>query len=124
MCYTAKHSRCFPREFIFLYYLHVHLLQIYMYVYLVVILTGGRDSLAGIATAGRPGFGSRYKPGMFLSCAAFRPALGPTKPPVQRAPGALSPEVKWPGREADHSPTSSAEVKHGEAIFSLRHTSS
>jgi len=27
-------------------------------------------------------------------------------------PGALSLRVKWPGREADHSPSSSAEVKN------------
>jgi hypothetical protein len=28
--------------------------------------------------------------------------------------GALCPRVKWPGREADHSPTSSAEVNNDE----------
>jgi hypothetical protein len=41
-----------------------------------------------------------------------RPALGPIQPPVQWVPGALSLGVKWPGREADHSPLSSAEVKN------------
>jgi hypothetical protein len=40
-----------------------------------------------------------------------RPALGPTKPPVQRVPGAHSPRVKWPGCEADHSSPTSVEVK-------------
>jgi hypothetical protein len=35
---------------------------------------------------------------------SFRPALGPTQPPIQWVPGALSPGVKRPGREADHSP--------------------
>jgi hypothetical protein len=40
-----------------------------------------------------------------------RPALGPTQPPIQWVPGALSPGVKRPGREADHSPPASAEVK-------------
>jgi hypothetical protein len=40
-----------------------------------------------------------------------RPALGPTQPSVQRVPGVLSPGVKArPGRDADHSPPSSAEV--------------
>jgi len=39
------------------------------------------------------------------------PALGPTQPPIQCAPGALSLVVKRPGREADHSPPSSAEAK-------------
>jgi hypothetical protein len=35
----------------------------------------------------------------------------PTQPPIQWVPGTLSLGVKWPGREADHSPPSSAEVK-------------
>jgi hypothetical protein len=40
-----------------------------------------------------------------------RPALGPTQPPVQCVLGVLSPGVKArPGRDANHSPPSSAEV--------------
>jgi hypothetical protein len=42
---------------------------------------------------------------------ASRTALGPTKPPIQRVLGVPSLGVKRPGREADHSPPSSAEVK-------------
>jgi hypothetical protein len=38
--------------------------------------------------------------------------MGPTQPPIQWVPGALSLEVKQPGREADHSPPSSAKVKN------------
>jgi hypothetical protein len=34
------------------------------------------------------------------------------------------PRVKRPGREADHSPPSSAEVKNGDAIPPLTHMSS
>jgi hypothetical protein len=41
-----------------------------------------------------------------------RPALEPTYPPVQWIKGALFLRVKRPGREADHSPPSSAEVKN------------
>jgi hypothetical protein len=48
----------------------------------------------------------------FLFTTASRPALGPTQPPIQWVPGALSLEVKRPGREADHSPPTSAEVKN------------
>jgi hypothetical protein len=33
-------------------------------------------------------------------------------PPIQRVPGDLSPGVKRPGREADHIPLSSTEVKN------------
>jgi hypothetical protein len=36
---------------------------------------------------------------------------GPTQSPVQWVPRALSPRVKRPGGEADHSPVSSAEVQ-------------
>jgi hypothetical protein len=39
-------------------------------------------------------------------------ALGPTQPPIQGVPAALSLGVKQPGRAADHSPSSSAEVKN------------
>jgi hypothetical protein len=48
--------------------------------------------------------------GIFLFTNASRPALGPTQPPVQWVPGALSLGIKQPGREAEHSPPSSAEV--------------
>jgi hypothetical protein len=39
-------------------------------------------------------------------------ALGPTQTPIQWIPGALSLGVKRSGREADHSPPSSAEIKN------------
>jgi hypothetical protein len=32
-------------------------------------------------------------------------------PPIQCVPGNLSPELKLPGHEADHSPPTSAQVK-------------
>jgi hypothetical protein len=46
----------------------------------------------------------------FLFTAASRTALRPTQPPTEGVPGALSLWVKRPGREANHSPPSSAEV--------------
>jgi hypothetical protein len=49
--------------------------------------------------------------GIFLFTTASTTALGPTQPPIQWVPGALSMRVKQPGHEADHSPPSSAEVK-------------
>jgi hypothetical protein len=49
--------------------------------------------------------------GIFLFTIASRTALGPTQPPTQWLPGDLSLSVKGPGREADHSPPSSAEIK-------------
>jgi hypothetical protein len=47
----------------------------------------------------------------FLFSTLSRPAVGCTQPPIQWVPGALSPGVKRSGREADHSPPISAEVK-------------
>jgi hypothetical protein len=61
--------------------------------------------------AGRPGFDSRQCM-IFLFSIAYRPTLGPTQPPIQWVPGALSAGVKRPGREAYHSPLSSAEAKN------------
>jgi hypothetical protein len=47
----------------------------------------------------------------FLLSTSSRPVLGPTQPPIQCVPAALSPGVKRQGREADHSPPASAEIK-------------
>jgi hypothetical protein len=58
------------------------------------------------------GFDSRRGLGIFLFTTASRTALRSTQPPIQWVLGALSLEIKWPGREADHSPPSSAEVKN------------
>jgi hypothetical protein len=58
------------------------------------------------------GFESRQGLGIILFTTASRPTLGPTQPPIQWVPGALSLGVKVSGREADHSPSSSAEVKN------------
>jgi hypothetical protein len=62
---------------------------------------------------GRPS-GRSSSPGNiknFLFFTSSRTALGPTQPPIQCLPRALSPGVKRPGREADHSPPTSAELK-------------
>jgi hypothetical protein len=57
------------------------------------------------------GFDSRRRLGIFLFTTLSRTALGPTQPPIQWIPGVLFLGVKWPGRETDHSPPFSAEVK-------------
>jgi hypothetical protein len=62
-------------------------------------------------TIGVLGFDSRWALGIFLFTTVSRTALGPTQPPMQWVPGALSLGVKRPGSETDHSPASSVEVK-------------
>jgi hypothetical protein len=75
-----------------------------------------RDSAVGIATGyglDDRGVGVRVLLGQdFHFSMASRPALGPTQPPIQWVPGTLSPGEMRPGREADHSPLTSAEVKN------------
>jgi hypothetical protein len=63
---------------------------------------------------GRPGFDPREWLEIFIFSKASR--SGPTQSAIQWVPGALSPGVKRGGREADHSPPPSAEVKKGGAI--------
>jgi hypothetical protein len=46
---------------------------------------------------------------IFILSTSSRPVMGPTQPRIQWIPGALSPGVKRPGREANHSPPTSAE---------------
>jgi len=50
-------------------------------------------------------------------CFIIIPALVPTKSSIQWVPGALSLGLKWPWREADRSPPSSAEVKECVELY-------
>jgi hypothetical protein len=47
----------------------------------------------------------------FLLSTSFRQVLGPIQLSIQWLTGTLSPGIRRPGREADHEPTTSAEVK-------------
>jgi hypothetical protein len=64
------------------------------------------------------GFESRQGLEIFIFTTVSRPVLGRTQPPIQWVLGALSLGVKLPGREADHSPSSSAEVKNERSYTS------
>jgi hypothetical protein len=80
----------------------------------------------GIAMGyGLEGRGSNLGKGkIFLFSTTSRPNLGPTQRLIPWVSGAISPEVKGPGREADNSPPSSAEVRNVGAIPPLPHTPS
>jgi hypothetical protein len=76
---------------------------------------GSQDSIVGLASGYRlddHGVGVRVLVGsrIFFPMSSG-PALGRTQPPIQWVLGALSPGVKGPWREADHSPPTNAEVK-------------
>jgi hypothetical protein len=77
-----------------------------------------RDSSVGIALGyGLDDRGSRVRfPAggweFFFFTTASRTVLGPNQSPIQWVPGSLSLGVKRPGREADHSLPSSADVKN------------
>jgi len=50
--------------------------------------------------------------GRIFFATASRQVLGPTQPPIQWVPWALSPGVKLPVHDVDYSPRSSGEVKN------------
>jgi hypothetical protein len=57
---------------------------------------------------------------IFPLASVSRPALGPTQPPVQWVLGGPFPGGKArPGRDADHSPPSSAEVENEYELYLL-----
>jgi hypothetical protein len=62
-------------------------------------------------------FDSRSGLGIFLFTTASRTALGPTQTPIQWVPRAISLGVKRPGREADNSASSTAEVKECVELY-------
>jgi hypothetical protein len=77
----------------------------YIYVYVVGTATGNGLDDRGV------GVKSPCRVKNFHFFKSSRRVLGSTQPPIQWVPWALFPGVKRPGREADHSPPASAEVK-------------
>jgi hypothetical protein len=92
----------------------------------ITMLLPYRTSKKFVTTIPAVGLFSRYSwtagarfPGEardFLFFATSRPALRPILPHTQWVTGALSPGVKRLGREADHSPPSTTEVKKSGAM--------
>jgi hypothetical protein len=71
---------------------------------------GAADIASGYGLDDR-GVEARVQVGSRAYSTSCRPTLGSTQPPIQWVLAALSPGIKRPGREADHSPPASAEVK-------------
>jgi hypothetical protein len=81
---------------------------------ILFFILASRDSVVAIATVyGLDGQGIRVRVpvGSRIFSTSSRPAMGSTQPPIQWVLGDPSPRVKRPGREADCSPPTSAEVK-------------
>jgi hypothetical protein len=87
-------------------------MYIYIYIYLFIYTCWATGWMIGAL-----GFDSWRGLGIFLFTTASRMALGPTQPPIQWVPGAPSLGVKRPGREADHSSPSSAEIKEWVELY-------
>jgi hypothetical protein len=66
---------------------------------------GSRDKSVGIATRYGLNGEVRLPAGArgYLCSPTSRPALGPTQPPMSWVPRALSPGIKQPGRQDDHT---------------------
>jgi hypothetical protein len=80
------------------------------------------DSSVDVVTGGTAGV--RFPTGGRIFPTASRPALAVTQLPIQWVPGTVSPGVKRPGRETDHSALSSAKVENGGAMLPRLHMSS
>jgi hypothetical protein len=88
--------------------------------------TRSRGTSIGIAAGyGLDGQGSITGRGKGLFSPLQSPHLlcGPTEPLIRWVPRAISPELKRPRREADHSPPFNTQVKKVGAIRPLPHTS-
>jgi hypothetical protein len=68
-------------------------------------------------TVGVLGFDSRRGLGILHFTTVSRTTLGPTQPPIEWIPAAVSMRVQRPEREPDYSPPSSAEVKECAKLY-------
>jgi hypothetical protein len=102
------------------YCLHIHThthiyIYIYIYIYIHTYLCVSRDKHSRYSDWLRAGRsrGQSSNPGSIKNClfpTSSRLVLGATQPPIQWV-SELSPGVKRPGREADYSPQTNADIK-------------
>jgi hypothetical protein len=76
------------------------------------------SSVEGDSHKLQAGVRMRQRQETLLFLTASIPDLGPNEPPAQSGGGGIfSRGVKWPGREADHTPPPNAKVMNGDAPF-------
>jgi len=119
-----KNHHVSPPRSILHFTLPSHLLFLYFEILVSYVLSleqeGGGIFQVCIVTelrAGRPGFDSRQVM-KFFSIHHVQAGPGPTQPPVQWVPRALSPGLKRPERESGHSPPYSAKLKNVQGCTS------
>jgi hypothetical protein len=104
---SSEHvDACYPRYVMLCYVMFMLCVR---YIPVLKNSLTNRDSSVSIVIrlrAGRTGFDSWQGQGIFLFTTASRPAPGPNQSLIKWAPG-----INRPGREADHSPPSSTEIK-------------
>jgi hypothetical protein len=76
---------------------------------------------AGVPQTGRPGLESLQTQRTFPVAFVSRLALRPTQPPIQWVWGSFPGGKARPGRDADHSPPSSEEVKNEYVLYLFCH---
>jgi hypothetical protein len=81
----------------------------------IIINSSSVGIAAGYGLDGRGWIPCRDK--VFLFSIASGPALRPKSSPIQWVQSAISMGLKGPGREAEHSPPTSTEIKNGGAIL-------
>ena len=97
-----------------------HLLNSQLLVFTVLESTVGTVTTLWIGQwGGGLNFGKGKK--FFSSLKYQKQPWGPTQPPSQWVPKALSPQVKWLGHEGDHILQSSAQVKSKWNCYSTPH---
>jgi hypothetical protein len=105
-------TKFWPRDFHkFVLFSFLFIWKICSYFSLKIRSRGSSVSIVTRLQAKTAGFVFRQELG-FLFATSSRPTLGSTQPPMQWVSAAISPEVKRPGREADHSFPSGAKIKN------------
>jgi hypothetical protein len=128
MCYRRPDGHCLGLFLYLQYFFHnkKNKCTLCVQYYVILVIYSKRSRYSDWLRAERPR-GRISSPGgvkIVLFFTSSRLALGFTQHPSQWIPGAFSAVVKGPGREGDHSPPATADVKKVWINISAPHTPS